>query len=413
MGLTLGQAFGYISCGIVPGAVIFAFNEALGKQILANVSEHFVEGFLQNLGILVQQSLTVGMQILFTETFKSVRKLIKSNSAVIAHFFGSEKLKKAIDAWGSEKSKPWSFASATQEFVDNTFGKEGVKAQFANQFLQQADQSCIEAGYVVANSLDSYISHQSVANQVVSPLGNERYVEITPNRKIPEERLLLAGQEEMLKPLIVQTLTTNQQFNGRDLGVIYGELQGELKERRYRPDVVLKFYKKQHTDKKTGIVSPALTMQISFRLMNKTVQDFATNTYLKVLAEQIYEEFHSPYQIHKGVEIYTYSDFQHGLQLKLDVNNEGEAMRVIKSILALTETPFNEAHFRVGSKPVEPVTTGKTIELQGKEVTLPINNKTGIVSFTHAYLNVGVNVPPINLVDLTGKKKNVVFKPTK
>ena len=211
----------------------------------------------------------------------------------------------------------------------------------------------------------------------------------------------------------MQTLTTNQQFNGRDLGVVYGELQGEIKERRYRPEVVLKFYKKQHTDKKTGIKTPALTMQISFRLMNKTIQDFATNAYLKVLAETIYEEFSAPYQIHKGVKVYTYSDFQHGLQLKLDVDNEGEAMRVIKSILSLTQAPFIENYFRIGSKPVEPQTTGKTIELQGKEVTLPINNKVGIVLFTHAYLNVGVNVTPINLVDLTGKRRNVVFKPTK
>ncbi|MHC5828562.1 MAG: hypothetical protein ACYT04_74860, partial [Nostoc sp.] len=132
----------------------------------------------------------------------------------------------------------------------------------------------------------------------------------------------------MLKPLIVQTLATNQQFNGRDLGVVYGELQGEIRERRYRPDVVLKFYRKQNKVKSKGAIVSALSMQISFRLMNRSIADFATDHYLKELAEIIYEEYaSSPYQIHKGKQTFTYADFQHGYQLKLDVTNEAEAMR--------------------------------------------------------------------------------------
>lgn len=416
LGTTLGQTFGYITCGIVPGAIIFAFNEPLGTQILIKVTEKFVENFLQNLGILLQQTLILGTQILLTETFKTVRKILKSTSPLIQEFLGkSNGVSNALDAWGGEKSKPWSFAKAYQDTQDSIFGKEGAGAQFANQFSQQATQSCIEAGYVVANTADTFLAHQALANQKLGVLGNERYVEITPNKKVPDEKIVLAGSEELLKPLIVQTLATNQQFNGRDLGVVYGQLNGESAERRYRPDVVLQFRRKANKLKSKGEVVTALSMRISFRLMNKSIADFATDFYLKQLAELIYVEFaETPFMIHKGTHVYTYADFQKGYQLKLDVNGEVEALRVIKSVLSIQEHPFHEAYFRKGSTPVEPLpATGQTIEIRGQEVVLPINNKSGIVKFTHAYLDTGVNVPPINLVDLTGKKKNVVYKPVK
>ncbi|MCW5315636.1 hypothetical protein GTQ43_20805 [Nostoc sp. KVJ3] len=416
LGLTLGQVFGYAVCGITPGAIVFAFNEPLGTQILTKVSEKFAEQFLQNLGNLLQQALQLEVQILLTNTYKSVRKLLKSTSPIIKQFLGKNNIiSNTLDAWGASNSKPWSFAIAQKNFVESIFGKEGAGATFAQQFQLQAQQSCIEAGYVVANTVDTFLAHQALANQTVSVLGAERYVEITPNKSVPDEKIVLAGSEEILKGQIVQTLTTNKQFNGRDLGVVYGELQGEIRERRYRPEVVLKFYRKQNKLKSKGDIVDALSMQISFRLMNKTVDDFATNVYLKKLGEQIYEEFAStPYTIHKGTKTFTYSDFQHGYQFKLDITDLGEATRVIESVLLIQGHQFNELYLRSGSTPIEkPPTTGRELEINNQLVTLPTTNiKTGIVTFTHAYLNVGVNVPPINLVDITGKKKNVIYKPT-
>ncbi|MEH2130125.1 MAG: hypothetical protein V7K86_05600 [Nostoc sp.] len=411
LGQTLGQVVGYTACGFLPGVVIFSFNEALGTQVLTKVSEKFVEGFFQNLGLLLTQALQVGVQALIVGTYKNVRKIIKSTSSFIKSNFGGSALTNAIDAWGSANSKPWSFAGEVKKFEEFVFGKEGAKAIFGQQLIQQATQSCIEAGYVVTNSVDSALAQQALANEVINVLGQEKYVEITPNKSVPTETIIIGGQEEVLKGQIVQTLVTHKQFAGRDLGVVYGQLQAEIPERRYRPEVVLKFYKKQTTDKTTKKVTPPLSMQISFRLMDKTVADFATNKYALHLAELIYEKFAaSPFQINKGVNTFTYGDFVNGFQFKLDVDNIGTAERVLETVISLTPHTFNLKYLRKGSSFVEPQGT-QEVEILGVEETLPTNNKVGIVRFTHAYLNVGTSVPPINLVDITGKKRNVVYKP--
>ncbi|MEH1765795.1 MAG: hypothetical protein V7K76_26060 [Nostoc sp.] len=411
LGITVGQALGYVAGGFIPGTVIFAFNEPLGAQVLTKVTDKFVEGFLGNLGVLIQQGLQICTQILFIETYKTVRKIIKAiPQQYLKTFFGSG-VANAIAAWGKEGSKPWSFALATEQFIDNTFGKDSGLSMFIHQALQQFGQSFIEAGYVVANSTDTYLAHQALANQQVPVLGSEKYVEITYDKSVPTEKIVLGGQEEVLKGNIVQTIATQRQFNGRDLGIVYGQLQAEIPERRYRPEVVLKFYKKQTTDKTTKKVSPPLSMQISFRLMDKSVTDFATNKYALQLAELIYEKFAaSPFKINKGVNTFTYGDFVNGFQFKLDVDKIGTAERVIEAVISLTPHTFNLKYLRKGSSFVEPQGT-QEVEILGVEEVLPTNNKVGTVTFTHAYLNVGTSVPPINLVDITGKKRNVVYKP--
>lgn len=411
LGITIGQVFGYIAGGFIPGTIIFAFNEPLGAQVLTKVSDKFTENFLQGLGILCQKALNIGVQIGIAATFKTVRKLLKAiPTASVQAVFGKG-VANAINGWGSANSKPWSFGNAVSEFVDDTFGKNNGVSNLIHQALQQFNQSFIEAGYVVANSVDTYLAHQALANQQVPVLGSEKYVEITYDKSVPTEKIVLGGQEEVLKGNIVQTIATQRQFNGRDLGIIYGQLQAEIPERRYRPEVVLKFYKKQHTNKETKVVSPPLSMQISFRLMDKSVADFATNKYALSLAELIYEKFAStPFIINKGVNTFTYGDFVNGFQFKLDVDNVETAERVIEAVISLTPYTFNLKYLRKGSSFVEPQGT-QEVEILGVEEVLPTNNKVGTVTFTHAYLNVGTSVPPINLVDLTGKKRNVVYKP--
>ncbi|MEH2172204.1 hypothetical protein [Nostoc sp.] len=410
LGGTLGNAFGYIACGILPGAAIAVFNEPLGAVVLAKVGEEFLEEFLENLGALLNSALRLGTQILFTETYKNVRKLIKSNSNLVKKLFGAN-AEKAVKAWGSKDSKPWSFASATEDFLDNTFGTDGAMREFAEEFLEEADEACVEAGYVVANAVDTYLSAQMIAKQSVPPLGHTRYVEITPNRDNPDEKIVLGGSEELLKPVIIQTLATYNQLGDRDLGVVYGVPADDMPERRYKPEVVLKFYRKQNKDPLKGEITDKLSMQISFRLMNKSKTDFADDFYLKTLADVIYRKFASPpFKVNKGKQVYTYCDFEKGYQLKLDVTTQAEARRIVEQVLDIQGHKVDDDLLRIGSKPINGISaTPEKVTIRGKVEKLPVRGKEGVVTFQHAYLNVGVNVPPINLVDLTGKKRNVVY----
>ncbi|YAG10026.1 hypothetical protein NSTC731_06414 [Nostoc sp. DSM 114167] len=412
LGGTLGNAFGYFTCGIVPSALIFCFNEPLGAYVLARVGEEMAEEFLGNFGALLQSTLTLGVRILLTETFKTARKIIKSNSKVIGKYLGKN-AEKLVNAWGSKDSKPWSFASAFEDGLDNTFGKEGFLRNFAEEFFEEADEACIEAGYVVANAIDSYQAMQVLSRDTVPVLGDTRYVEITPNRNVPDERIVLAGREELLRPAIIQTLTTHEQFNGRDLGTIYGTAPVEVAERRHRPEVVLKFYRKQNHNPAKGEIVEALSMQIAFRLMNKSKDDFATDAYLKVLAELIYQKFATPpFKIEKGIETYTYADHEKGYQFKLDVISQQEARRVVEQVLDLQRHSVNDDLLRRGSRRITPVNpNGERVTILGHTQHLPTHQNKGIVQFQYAYLNVGIGVAPINLVDTTGRKKNVIYRP--
>lgn len=410
LGGTLGNALGYLVCGILPAATIMVFNEPMGAYVLAKVTEEAVEEFLSNFGALLKSVLSLGTQILFTEIYKNTRKLLKSNSKLVGKLLGS-KAEKAVQAWGNKDSKPWSFASATEELLDKTFGTEGAAREFAEEFLEEADEACIEAGYVVANAVDSWMAQSLLAEQVIPPLGNTRFVEITPNRNVPDERIVLAGREELLRPIIIQTLATEHQFAGRDMGIIYGAIAADMPERRFKPEVVLSFYRNQNNNKEKGAVVDKLSMQISFRLMNKGKEDFATDVYLKTLADVIYRKFASPpFKINKGKNTYTYCDFEKGYQLKLDVTTQSEARRIVEQILDIQGHKVDDNLLRKGSVPVNAVSTiPEKVTIRGKVQKLPVKGKEGEVKFIFAYLNVGVAVPPINLVDLTGKKRDVVY----
>lgn len=219
LGGVLGNAVGYLGCGILPGAVIFAFNEPLGAYVLKNVAEEMAEEFTANLAGLVRYTFMSGVQSLILWGFKNVRKFIKTNSSLVAKLFGSN-AEKMTKAWGSEGSKPWSFALAVDnavESIPNTFVRN-----FVEEFLEEAWDGCVEAGYVVANSIDSYMALEKLKQQNQPPMGKTRYVEIKPDRTIDDQRIILAGPQEALKPIIVQTLTNYQMMEDKDIGSFVG-----------------------------------------------------------------------------------------------------------------------------------------------------------------------------------------------
>jgi hypothetical protein len=178
LGGTLGNAFGYLACGVLPGAIIFSFNEPLGAYVLANVAEEFAEELIANINVLIRYCFISGVQALLMWAFKSIRKLIKSNVAFVEAVFGT-KAAKAIQAWGEPNSKPWSFAKTVDDAVESI--PNTAVRNFIEEFLEEAWEGCVEAGYVVANSLDSYIAQQKLASQQQLILGKQRYVEVRAN----------------------------------------------------------------------------------------------------------------------------------------------------------------------------------------------------------------------------------------
>ncbi|MBD2303766.1 hypothetical protein [Nostoc sp. FACHB-190] len=219
LGGTLGNLVGYLGCGVLPGATILAFNEPLGAYVLENVVEELADEFLANLANLVRYTFVSATQSLLLWGFKNIRKFIKSNVGLVQRLFG-DKAEKAIKAWGAEGSKPWSFAIAVDnavESIPNTFLRN-----FVEEFLEEAWDGCVEAGYVVTNSVESFLAAEKLRQQQLPPMGKTKYVEITPDRSIDDQKIILAGPQEALKPVIVQTLTNYQLMEYKDIGTFVG-----------------------------------------------------------------------------------------------------------------------------------------------------------------------------------------------
>ena len=223
LGGTLGNAIGYLACGITPAAFIFSFNEPLGAYVLANVTAEAAEEFLANLNNLFRYTFTSMMQTTLLLNFRSARRFIKANANFLAYVLSGgqggdyqQEVEKLIKAWGAPGSKPWSFAKVVDDAVKSIPNKS--LQNFIEEFLEEAWDGCVEAGYVVANSIDTYNAQQKL-NPV---LGRTRLVEIQPDRTVENERIVLAAPEQLLRNQIVTTLTNYQLDESRDMGTFVG-----------------------------------------------------------------------------------------------------------------------------------------------------------------------------------------------
>lgn len=180
LGGTLGNALGFLACGAVPGALIFAFNEPLGLHVLEEVGEEALDELAGNVANLVRQVGNLALRATLGYLYKNIRKLWRQpDSAVRARLIAdgvtsSEKIDKAL----AERNKPWSFASAFESAVDS-IPNEALR-NFTEEFFEELGDSCVEAGYVVANSVDTYLAAQQLAARNI--LGEEKTVEILLNR---------------------------------------------------------------------------------------------------------------------------------------------------------------------------------------------------------------------------------------
>ncbi|MCV3216030.1 hypothetical protein OGM63_21380 [Plectonema radiosum NIES-515] len=408
LGGTLGSFVGYLGCGVLPAATIFAFNEPLGAHIMANVSEELVDEFSENLGSLIRYTFVSGTQALILSSFKNARKFIKSNQALAQSLFGGD-TSKIIKAWGAEDSKPWSFALKLEETVEaipNTFVRN-----FVEEFLEESWEGCVEAGYVVANSIDSYMAAEKFKQQQLPIFGKDKYVEVLPNRENKEEKIILAGSTELLKPIIVQTLASHQLMGNKDIGTVYNFTPEKVQNiRSYQPQVEIKFlqlYAEKEKDKEQ------LKGQISFRLTDKKAETI-TNEDILTLAQKIKAKFATPpFVWKKGKLLVSYSDWSKGYQFQLLVASKNEAKRIIEQVLDLQgHSPqwefMNVVQNEAPEKSFDETPKNKII--LGKEEKQPTKRREGNVRFQYAQIFLCGREKPITLCDLSHRWRDPIVK---
>ena len=176
LGGTLGNALGYLTCGAIPGALIFTFNEPMGLHVLENVGEEALDEVAGNVANLIKQTFNLFTKYAFNYGYKNVRKLFREPDSKFRQRLISEghMTKENIDKAVEERNKPWSFSIAFNNYVDS-IPNEFLK-NFVEEFVEEFSDACIEAGYVVAGGIDSFLAEQRAAHEM--NLGSEQTVQL-------------------------------------------------------------------------------------------------------------------------------------------------------------------------------------------------------------------------------------------
>ena len=219
LGGAAGNAFGFFACGIVPATSLFAFDERLASYVLKEVSEEAFEELTFEIAYVLRLSLRNLAKQTAGWMYKGARRWLKDPSNPIGNLVFGSRADSVRKNWGEANAPSWSFAQAVEERVEkipSTFWQN-----FTEEFIEEAIDACIEAGYVVANSIEGYYAQQKLAQALNQEA--QRVVEVQPNRENDAEKFVLAGPESEVRGQLTTVLTTHQMVEDRDIGQVVGQ----------------------------------------------------------------------------------------------------------------------------------------------------------------------------------------------
>lgn len=177
LGTTIGSTLGYLVCGALPASSLMTFNEPLALHVMEELTEEFAEEVGSNMAILVQQTARLLAQVALTNMYKNARSLYNEASNKFKQSFGIS-FPGVKEESAKASTEPWSFAMAVEEKVesiDNQFMQNLIE-----EGLEEFDDACIDAGYIIAAGIDSYLAAARAANNGL--LGPDETVQILLNR---------------------------------------------------------------------------------------------------------------------------------------------------------------------------------------------------------------------------------------
>jgi hypothetical protein len=177
LGETVGSAMGYLVCGALPGAIAFAFNPAVGAAIMRELDDEARSEVLGNVNQIARSAFQTLINAAITEKFKSTRRALKKDpnnpfSKVVKQLMGEENWKK----WGQSNNESFTIYNDVIEKRIEAIPDKGKRA-FLEEALEGFGDSCMEAGYIVANTLDSQLAAQALMRSAA--LGNNTDVRIS------------------------------------------------------------------------------------------------------------------------------------------------------------------------------------------------------------------------------------------
>ncbi|MEG3859180.1 hypothetical protein [Microcoleus sp. herbarium12] len=162
-GEALGSMVGTL-CGFSLGRVAYA-NQAdlirFNPDLIAKLDELRINNFdenselweeaVENLKSAIASSSRAAMNIAGLEAYLNVRKAVKAIARGVNLASIHPGLGKMVETWGEEGQKPWSFASAQEEWIESL--PDGAIQNFAEEFIEAAQDMCAESSIQVSYAL--------------------------------------------------------------------------------------------------------------------------------------------------------------------------------------------------------------------------------------------------------------------
>lgn len=184
-GSLAGQSLGYAICGVIPTATIAVFNEPLALYMMKELGEEAADEIAASLTTLLTLQFQQQVRRQFAALFKNYRTLLRGAAVGFAQILvaGGILTQDSVDKANKKRNEPWSFASALEESIESI--KDPAEQAYTEEFWEEFQDSCIEAGFIIAGAADSYFAQQKMAN--ASIFGSERTIEIEPIRTQDDE----------------------------------------------------------------------------------------------------------------------------------------------------------------------------------------------------------------------------------
>lgn len=206
LGGLAGAASGWFACGVLPGAVIFAFNPVAGAKALDAVADEAGDELIALLKGLASSAMQTALRGWFANGYKALRRWLQKPGN--PHY---DRLPASLkEAW--KKGKSWTIASQVERWVES-LPSESLR-NYAEEYIEESFDACVEAGFVVAGALDSYVQQKRLV------LGKEVVLEVTPDRSQPTEKFILAGPQELVKAQLAEEIQQRRYLGDKDLGTM-------------------------------------------------------------------------------------------------------------------------------------------------------------------------------------------------
>lgn len=223
-GATIGSGLGWVA-GIAVGYGITLLCPVIGSAKLAKLAagETSLEA-AEEVGATAMNAL------------RASAKTLGAN-ALLA---GYRKVRRWLGINPPDDAPSWTISGQIEERIDSI--KNDLVRNFIEELTDEFFDSFVESGYIFAYELDSQIAAARAAQQG----GVERTIVLTPDKEVPDEKIVLAGPQNELKTQVQTALTQHRLIHNRDLGLLVGQpAQDYLRAQPQRRQLVILFSERE------------------------------------------------------------------------------------------------------------------------------------------------------------------------